>query len=258
MRSLFGVLRYEFRMSIQRRAILFVILAFAVFFVYLILGSGLDAESYSEGGQNLLVDAGQVIFLLNLFFPVVVGISSADRAIRDTQLGVEELLRSTRLGNVSYVLGKYLGVALSMLTVELLIVTLLSALMVLVLKLPVVFIAYTLLAVFLLSAPAIFFVVAFSVFCPLFMPVRVYQILFTGYWYWGNYLNPEVLPTISQTLLNASGKYARQAFLGVYDSVSFSNATAIEAVANIAILLFCAGLAIMAMIVYIGYRQRRR
>jgi ABC-2 type transport system permease protein len=46
------------------------------------------------------------------------------------------------------------------------------------------------------------------------MPIRVYQVLFTGYWFWGNYLPPEVFPTLNGTLLTPAGVYALHGFFG--------------------------------------------
>ena len=62
------------------------------------------------------------------------------------------------------------------------------------------------------NLPPLAFVAAFSIACPAVLPVRVYQVLFTGYWFWGNFLSPKVLPTISGTVLVASGLPQASAF----------------------------------------------
>ncbi len=98
-----------------------------------------------------------------------------------------------------YVLGKYFGVVFSLITVEFLIVLLISSFIVIIFQWPILFVIYNLLAVVILSAPGLCFITAFSLACPLIMPVRVYQILFTGYWYRGNYLSPKVMSTVSDT-----------------------------------------------------------
>ncbi len=73
----------------------------------------------------------------------------------------------------------------------------------------------------------------------------VYQILFTGYWYWGNFLSPQVMFTVSDTLLNASGKYALMAFYGVQISVDSPEVASGQRLSsNIIVLLGCAGIAL--------------
>jgi ABC-2 type transport system permease protein len=79
---------------------------------------------------------------------------------------------------------------------------------------PVAFLGYTWLAFLSISVPAYAFITAFSLACPVLMPVRVYQVLFTGYWFWGNFLNPEAIPTLNGTLLTAGGSYAMEGFFG--------------------------------------------
>jgi hypothetical protein len=51
----------------------------------------------------------------------------------------------------------------------------------------------------------------------------VYQVLFTGYWFWGNFLNPAALPTLNGTVLTPSGAFAAYAFFGA--SLGNRNAT---------------------------------
>ena len=187
MKNILGVLKYEFQMSIQRKGLLVIALLFTGFYLYMWIDLGIDSVLGEDIHKMLFSEAGQTVFFLNLFFPVVAGISAADRTIRDYQLGVREILRATSVNNNRYVLGKYFGVALSLMTVEMLIVVLVSAILVIAYQWPALFILYNLLAALILSAPGILFITAFSLLCPMLMPVRVYQILFTGYWFWGNF-----------------------------------------------------------------------
>ena len=71
------------------------------------------------------------------------------------------------------------------------------------------------------------------------MPLRVYQVLFTGYWFWGNFLSPSVLPTLSDTYLTPSGKYAMQAFFGRATSINSPTVTTTDAVINLVVLALC-------------------
>jgi hypothetical protein len=256
MKQFLGIVGYEFRMSIQRKGILIITILFSAFYIYIWLNMGGNFE-VKEGIQNpLFAEAGQTIFGMNLFFPVVAGISAADRAVRDFKLGVRELLRATHLKNSTYILGKYFGVTLSFLTIEMIVISLVSITAVLFLQWPAAFILYGLLSVLLISAPGLFFIMAFSLACPLVMPLRVYQILFTGYWYWGNFINPTVMFTISDTVLNASGEFPMTAFLGVLVSVDSPSVSTTKAIANIAVLLLCAALVLAGMTATIGKRER--
>jgi hypothetical protein len=257
MNKFLGVLAYEYRMSIQRKSLLVIMGIFTVFYAYLWTQMDLDYEMGSATHELLLSEAGQTIFFLNLFFPVIAGILAADRAVRDSKLLVREILRATNLKNSTYVLGKYLGVALSLFTVIVFIALAVSAFVVFLTGAPIIFVLYSLLAAVVLTGPAILFVTAFSLACPLVLPVRVYQILFTGYWYWGNFLSPQVLPTVSDTLLNASGKYSLQGLFGVQISVNTPSTTPVEAYANIAVLMLCAGLALAVMTAYINWQESR-
>jgi ABC-2 type transport system permease protein len=257
MKRLLGVLLCEYRMSVQRKGLVVIAILFSAFYIYLYLDMGVESELTPDINQQLFSDAGQTIMFLNLFFPVIAGIAASDRTVRDYQLGVREILRSTRLNNTTYVLGKYFGVALSLVSIEIFIAMSVSAFLVAVLQWPAQFIGYNLLAVMLLSAPGLFFITAFSLACPMIMPLRVYQILFTGYWYWGNYLSPQVMFTVSDTLLNASGKFALMAFFGVQLSVNSPPVSRMYAVTNILVLLVCAGMALAVMIAYIGRSERK-
>ena len=107
--------------------------------------------------------------------------------------------------------------------------------------------------------PASFaFVVAFSLACPAIMPLRVYQILFTGYWFWGNFLSPQVFPTISGTLLNASGVYAQQGFFsGTLGQWRDRLYTASEAWLNILVLGLCAAAVLFTLDRYLVRQSRR-
>lgn len=256
MKQFLGIVGYEFRMSIQRKGILIITFLFTAFFIYIWLQNGADFDVKESMTNQLMAEAGQMVFMLNLFFPVVAGISAADRSIRDFKLGVRELQRATHLQNSTYVLGKYFGVTLSFLVIDLVIVLMISTAVVLVYHYAAIFILYGLACVFLIALPGLFFIMAFSLACPLFMPLRVYQILFTGYWYWGNFISPTVMFTISDTVLNASGEFPMTAFLGVLVSVDSPGVSTTKAITNIAVLLLCAALALTGMTASIGTRER--
>ena len=257
MKKLFGIFKYEYYMSIKRTGLLIIGLLFTAFYIYLWNSVSDDANVDYMITRMLFNEAGQTVFFLNLFFPVIAGIASADRGIRDLKIGVREIIKATQISNAQYVIGKYLGVVFSFITIELGMMFIVSFVMVIFYHLSPLYIVFCLIAVLVISAPALFFVIAFSLACPYIMPIRVYQILFTGYWYWGNYINPDYIPSVSNTLLNACGKYALSAFFDIQTALDVPEVLPSEALANIAILLLVAGLTITSLIIYLNQEGKR-
>lgn len=247
-----GVIRNEFGMSVRRKGFW---LAYGLLLLFygglFVLGGQIEVSStQAQMGQA----SAEMAFTLNMFFPLVGGILLADRLVRDRRLGVDELLGSTPLGRVEYLLGKYIGGLLSILMPVFFIYL---ALMVcgLALGASLRFSLVPLLAFLAIVVPAYVFITAFSLACPLVMPVRVYQILFTGYWFWGNYLNPEFIPTLNGTLLTPGGKIAMEGFFGVGGSVGDTGLyTPTQAVLNLVVLAACAGLALAAAERFLAWR----
>ena len=60
--------------------------------------------------------------------------------------------------------------------------------------------------------PAWLFFIAWSLFFPLALPLRLYQVLFAGFWMWAVAVPPDRLPTINESLLGVQGDYADHAF----------------------------------------------
>jgi hypothetical protein len=101
--------------------------------------------------------------------------------------------------------------------------------------------------------------VAFSLACPLVIPLRIYQVLFTGYWFWGNMLSPKAFPTISDTVLNAVGQYPLQAYFGVYtDSTNtvLNGYTVQQAVLNQVVLAGCIVAVLFVLTRYMRHQER--
>ena len=122
---------------------------------------------------------------------------------------------------------------------------------------PIGFLAAVPVAFLAITVPAFAFVVAFSLACPLVMPFRVYQILFTGYWFWANFIPPRLFPTLNGTLLTPSGMYALQGFFSGKASLALDGRrlyTAAEAIENLSVL----GLCIAAVLLLLGLHLRRQ
>jgi hypothetical protein len=46
----------------------------------------------------------------------------------------------------------------------------------------------------------------------MFMPAPLFRVLFIGYWFWGNAISPELMPTLSRTVIHPAGGYPIEAF----------------------------------------------
>lgn len=257
--TLFGVAHYEYRMAIRRWGMW---VAYAVGALPYIINALI--EPAQEPTLPVWQFAGSVAITLNLWMPVLGGIVMADRLPRDRKLGVCELLASTPLRRRTYVLGKYVGVVLAALTPVLASSLLLAVIATLrgtsleAAPERLATLAGALLAAFLaINVPAYLFVGAFSLACPAVLPVRVYQVLFTGYWFWGNFINPKALPTLNGTLLTPKGGFVASAFFHLGREMFVGAHTAVEAVLNLAVLGACAAAALLALERYLAYQQGR-
>lgn len=217
MSEFFGVIRYEFNMFLRRPGMWIAYLCLYVFYAVLLFMPDPMGEIISFPADETWQVAGQQLFYYNMFMVLLAGIISADRMQRDFRLGVCELQQSTPLRRPVYILAKYFGVLAGSL-VPMLILVVGTAVFSILMGAPPQYLGAMLVAFLAMGVPAHAFVVAFSLACPLVMPVRVYQVLFTGYWFWGNYLNPGAFPTISDTVLVPSGKYVLEGFFGGFPS----------------------------------------
>jgi ABC-type transport system involved in multi-copper enzyme maturation permease subunit len=258
-----GILRHEISMSLRRKGLWIAYgLLFAFHTVLLFspppIGEMVKGEVIAR--REVWQAAGRFLLACNVFFPVVTGILSADRVRRDFRLGLRELQDSTPLSRHVYVLAKYLGsLASSLFPLFLWVMGIAAALTAIgrahgsmLYAVPVAFLAIT--------VPAFAFVVAFSLACPMVMPLSIYQILFTGYWFWANFIPPKLFPTLNGTLLTPSGMFAQQGFFGGQASPALQGAvhyTPVNAAANLAVLGLCSAAALFLLDRHLGRLARR-
>jgi ABC-type transport system involved in multi-copper enzyme maturation permease subunit len=258
--QLFGLTRHEFNMSIRRPGLWISYSLLGLFYLITNLTPGLDASEDVIQPEKIWYEAGHIVFMFNIFMPLLAGILAADRMQRDSRTGVRELQCSTPLSTSAYILAKYFGVLLSVLAPMFLLVLMIGTALVAKGLAPFNFLGPLLLAFLLIAVPGHAFVVAFSLACPLVMPLRVYQVLFTGYWFWGNLLSPKAFPTISDTVLNAVGQYPVQAFFGVFTDSTHKvdgGFTPPEAALNLIVLIACIVIALFAVNQYLRWQERR-
>lgn len=260
MSQFFGVTRHEFNMSIRRPGFWIAYGLLGSFYAITSMVPSMDGSSDVIPPEQIWSEAGHFVFMFNIFMPLLAGILSADRMQRDFRTGVRELQRSAPLSTPVYILAKYLGVLTSVLMPMFILVLIVSVLSVIKGLVPAAFVWASLLAFLSIAVPAHAFVVAFSLACPLVMPLRVYQVLFTGYWFWGNLLSPKAFPTISDTVLNAVGQYPLQAYFGMYTDLTqeaASGFTRPEAMLNLIVLITCIAVALFSIDRYLRWQARR-
>jgi ABC-2 type transport system permease protein len=234
------------------------LIVFAFFIVSLFAPNPSGPTNVFFSGNPPWQEAGEIVYLFNLLMPLIGGILAADRMQRDVRLGLRELQTSTPIGRPTYIMGKYLGVLLSELAPVFLSVVTLGIFAAITGQASPVLIGGILVAFLSIAVPSFAFVVAFSLACPLIMPVRVYQILFTGYWFWGNFLSATVFPTVRDTLLNASGIYALEGFFGGTTGQTVEALrTPLEAWLNILVLSLCAAAVLFTLNRYFAWQAKR-
>jgi ABC-type transport system involved in multi-copper enzyme maturation permease subunit len=256
----FGVIRHEFNMSIRRPGYWIAYILLCLFFAITLFAPSGEAPGATMPPDQVWREAGHTVFMFNIFLPLLAGILSADRMQRDIRTGVRELQRSTPLSIPVYILAKYVGVLASVLVPMFLLVMGSGMLNVAKGLAPAGFLWPLLLAFLSIAVPAHAFVVAFSLACPMVMPLRVYQVLFTGYWFWGNLLTPRAFPTISDTVLNAVGQYPLQAYFGMIFDTTYKVTAPYsppQAVLNLIVLMACIAVALFALDRYLRRQERR-
>jgi ABC-type transport system involved in multi-copper enzyme maturation permease subunit len=253
----FGITRHEFNMSIRRPGFWIAYALLGLFYFVSVFTPSSDGSSDIIPPDQIWSEAGHIVFMFNIFMPLLAGILTADRMQRDFRTGIRELQSSAPLSTPVYILAKYLGVLASVLLPFFIISLTMGVSMVIKGLAPIQFLWPLLLAFLSVAVPAHAFVVAFSLACPLVMPLRIYQVLFTGYWFWGNLLNPKAFPTISDTLLNAVGQYPLQAYFGMYTDSTHAvtgGYTPPEARLNLLVLMGCITVALFAIDRYLRWQ----
>ncbi len=242
---------YEFRMQIRRRSLWLVLGLMGAWMLRLLVGGDLKL------GEGAAYEAASWAWLLQVLMPIGVGVLLADRLVRDGKLKVDELLETAPAPSSARLAGKYLGATAA---------TVVPMFLVYVLGLAVLVsrgfdasgvVATAIPAFVLIDLPGLLFVASFSVATPAIMPVPVYQFLYVGYWFWGNLMPPQIMPTLRDTWLAPIGWMTGRGFYRLFPDTPGPNPSGVDAVISILILLAGAVVALVAGYAVMRFRRDR-
>jgi ABC-2 type transport system permease protein len=206
--ALRAALKYELRMQLRKPS-LWITMAVLTGFTLATSGTlGLGMLFGEPDPRAAMVFAGRLVML---FLPIGFGSLLADRLVRDEQLNVRQVLDATPGGLTGRLGGKYLGACLAG-AIPLVGCYLLLALAYVVWRGEPAALGYLLAITAAVFVPALLFVGAFAMLCPLVMPAPLFRVLFTGYWFWTHLIDPAAMPTLNGTLLNPVNGYAMDVF----------------------------------------------
>lgn len=259
LQTMWGVLRYEFRMQVRRPVLWLVFLGFALLDLRAIVSDLQDPNVQSIFMHlSTLQLAGTVTSLTNWLPPLGVGILLADRLVRDRRTRVDELLTTLPGALRMRLLGKYLGVTCASLVPAFLLFLVIVGVMVWatgnVLLIPACLLCYAAIVL-----PGMLFIAAFSLACPVVIWLPLYQFLFFGYWFWGNMLSPHVgIPTLNGTILTPIGSVIAASFFSTGRFGEAPPSPVMTGVASLVALLGIAVLVLVALYQFLKWEQARQ
>jgi hypothetical protein len=203
-RDVTTVARYELRMQLRRPALWLVTTLVSGLITYLLIGAGKGAPPASIPWPDVLRAAAHRSLLINMLFPVAAGLLLADRLSRDRALGTGEVLDSIGLRPASRLWGKLAGAGGALALPCLGYTLAVGGYAAVSHEGPRALLA-GLLAFLAIGLPAVAFVAAFSLVGGDLVGRVACVVLFTGYWFWGNLIDPHTIPSLSCTLLSPVG-----------------------------------------------------
>jgi len=208
--------RYELLMQLRKRS-LWITTGVLLVLLGLVSRSGIIRIAEQPDARTAMVATGQLLLEL---LPIGFGCLVADRLVRDDILGVRPLLDATPAGPAARLGGKYLG-ACAAAGLPIVGLYLLIAAVYAVGHADPAAVGWALAVSAVTILPALLFVGAFALVCPLLMPATLFRVLFVGYWFWSTVVGPRLMPTLTDTLLSPTNHYPVAVFLGYHDQFPY-------------------------------------
>lgn len=252
----FGVIGYEFLMQVRRLALW---IAFGLLGALVIVANN---ANYSPKDSNLPYTRYDIVVNradgAALLLALGVGLLLADRLRRDRRIHVDEVVRATPLTTATRVLGKYVGATAATL-VPVTLVYLVSVGFLVAHYQDVSVIPVALSSFLALVLPVALFVGAFSIASTAILWTPLFQFFFVGYIFWSLLPPGGPIPTLNGTLLSIQENYALSGlfhFSGFRtgDTAYYPNSSVALGLANIAVLLACGAVALLAACWYEVWR----
>lgn len=246
-----GALRYEFAMQGRRWSV----------WIVMLLVSSLTFLAGANEWQHLVSMPGKEVAILwalhaNFLLPVGFGIIVSDRLVCDRRTNVEAVLNASPGSALARLWGKYLGTTLA--TTLPLVLVYLSGLGYIFFQAQDPQVLWWALPAFaVINLPGLLCVGAFSLALPVVIGVPLYQVLFVGYYLWGNDLPLTVgIPTLSHTILTPAGEYRAGGFFGIADPTF--HATLSDALLSTILMLVGVAVAVVGVWRYLVWQQARQ
>jgi ABC-2 type transport system permease protein len=204
MSELLAVGRYEFRMQARKRSLWLATLPLAALIA---LTQGDRGPSHLPATAPAREVMGGWALLFGIVLPIGFGMVLADRLVRDRRLGTAALLESLPAGEGVLLTGKYLGGVVATSLPALLAMLVVGGYESLHRGDPAL-LGWAVVAFTVALLPGLAFVAGFALVCPLALSAPLFRVLFVGYWFWGNMLSPDFLPSLTGTLLTPIGDYS--------------------------------------------------
>ncbi|MFG1867990.1 hypothetical protein [Micromonospora arborensis] len=198
------MIRYEFLMQIRKRSLW---ITTAILAVIMPLLQGNRGPSSLPDDMSARAVMGTWAFLFSILLPIGFGTVLADRLVRDRRLGIVGLLDSLPVGPGARVLRRYVG-SVAATAVPGLAIMLAAAVFELATgRHDPALLLWAPIAFALVIFPGLAFIAAFALVAPLVVTAPLFRVLFVGYWFWGNMLPTNFLPSLTGSLIAPIGDY---------------------------------------------------
>ncbi|MFC0435103.1 hypothetical protein [Kutzneria buriramensis] len=234
--------RVELVALLRRPGVVAVIVALAAF--------PLLTYHHLYDGSTTQIVVAQTYFM-NTFAPVAIGVVLADRFVRDRLLGVQEVLDALPVGIAPRLWGRFLGLVVGS-ALPVLAVWLVAAAHIAVIR-------HDSNALLLAAAsfaggvlPGLVVVCALSLLGPAVLGIALFRVVFVVYWFWGNLVPTQLMPSPSATWFTPIGGITLSAVF--HADLGYPSLTVADGVASITVLTVTGAVLVVAL----QYLERRR